>query len=178
MAQFVIERLVQAPKDVVWAVVSDVVGYAEIAPNLSKAVIEVRRHRHLAGKRRSQTQLCPYLCGAAGQLGGSDYGADGNGRARLTQQEIQHETAHTSKLALSGKRHHLAHPSSRCCIPLLALFVLPGSVRGFYKVVGQSGGDFYGYGRNLLELKFYTVDKIDTLFMAGDVYPGHRKRPL
>lgn len=40
MPQFTIERLVEAPKEMVWRMVSDVVEYAEIAPNLSKAVIE------------------------------------------------------------------------------------------------------------------------------------------
>ncbi|PJF39495.1 MAG: hypothetical protein CUN54_08590 [Phototrophicales bacterium] len=32
------ERVIQAPPDVVWAVISDVERYAEYAPNLSKAV--------------------------------------------------------------------------------------------------------------------------------------------
>jgi ribosome-associated toxin RatA of RatAB toxin-antitoxin module len=40
MSQFKIERLVDAPSNIVWQVISDVVGYADVAPNLSKAAIE------------------------------------------------------------------------------------------------------------------------------------------
>lgn len=39
MPQLKFERLVHAPTDTVWQVISDVVGYAEVAPNLSKAEI-------------------------------------------------------------------------------------------------------------------------------------------
>lgn len=39
MPGFKIERLIDAPADVVWSIISDVEGYAEIAPNLSKAKI-------------------------------------------------------------------------------------------------------------------------------------------
>ena len=39
MAELRVERMVQAPVEVVWSVISDVVGYAEVAPNLSKAEI-------------------------------------------------------------------------------------------------------------------------------------------
>ena len=39
MSTFKIEREVSAPANLVWQVISDVVGYADIAPNLSKAEI-------------------------------------------------------------------------------------------------------------------------------------------
>lgn len=39
MYHFEIERWVNAPAHVVWTVVSDVVGYAHVAPNLSKAEV-------------------------------------------------------------------------------------------------------------------------------------------
>ena len=39
MPEFKIERLVDAPADVVWSIISDVEGYAEVASNLSKAKI-------------------------------------------------------------------------------------------------------------------------------------------
>lgn len=39
MAMIEIKRMVQAPKEVVWQVISDVEGYAHFAPNLSDAKI-------------------------------------------------------------------------------------------------------------------------------------------
>lgn len=39
MPAFQIERLVQAPPEAVWPIISDVEGYADIAPNLSRAEI-------------------------------------------------------------------------------------------------------------------------------------------
>ena len=40
MSQLKFERLVRAPASMVWHVISDVEAYADVAPNLSKAVIE------------------------------------------------------------------------------------------------------------------------------------------
>jgi ribosome-associated toxin RatA of RatAB toxin-antitoxin module len=51
MPQFKIERMVDAPSDVVWDVISDVVGYADIAPNLSKAAI-------IAGDKLGMERRC------------------------------------------------------------------------------------------------------------------------
>ncbi len=39
MSEFKLERLVNASPKVAWSVISDVVGFAEVAPNLSKAEI-------------------------------------------------------------------------------------------------------------------------------------------
>lgn len=39
MGNLTFERLVNAPKNIVWEIISDVEAYAEVAPNLSKAVI-------------------------------------------------------------------------------------------------------------------------------------------
>ena len=39
MAVYEIERRVAAPPDVAWPVVADVVGYADVAPNLSRAEV-------------------------------------------------------------------------------------------------------------------------------------------
>ena len=40
MGMMKIERFVDAPKEVVWTVISDLEGYADAAPNLTRAVIE------------------------------------------------------------------------------------------------------------------------------------------
>ena len=56
MHRFAMERCVEAPADLVWAVISDVVGYAEVAPNLSRAEI-LEGEGSAAG-----LQECPFSC--------------------------------------------------------------------------------------------------------------------
>lgn len=51
MANLQFDRLVNAPKDIVWEVISDVEAYAEVAPNLSKAVI-------LSGQGEGMSRRC------------------------------------------------------------------------------------------------------------------------
>ena len=51
MGSLKFNRLVNAPKDVVWGVISDVEAYGEVAPNLSKAVI-------LSGQKEDMVRRC------------------------------------------------------------------------------------------------------------------------
>ena len=51
MNVFEISRLVHAPKEIVWEVISDVEGYADIAPNLAKATI-------LSGEGQGMVRQC------------------------------------------------------------------------------------------------------------------------
>ena len=51
MPEFYAERMVQAPADLVWDVISDVEGYAQAAPNLSKAAI-------ISGEGESMERRC------------------------------------------------------------------------------------------------------------------------